>query len=812
MPTFYVSNAAVNGAYIVGNDANAGTAEGTAKLTIDGAVTAASNGDTIYVNPGGVTYSENTAPGLNYLNVTKQLTIRGDPNYVATAGKPTVTSPGAGTRTINLNQGSIALIDLIIDNASGTRNCVFCQSFSGHTLTRCDFHNLGANAIAVTAQNNNAYNITIDKCTLLAANGNAAGSKLHQITGTLGGMATAIKGCTTTTTGGLFAAGAGFGGTVTISASADGTRNSITSATLGIQNLSTNVTTTFAISGTDFTTCTTGIGDGGTTSAVMASLSVLNCSFNGLNGSSTAKDIAFVSTIADGEIAYNQFLGGHQNISLSSGAVAGLEIHDNVAVTSSMATTVSNFLVTRGGTGIKIYNNKITSDSDSRLIAVGGDGYASAITNSGGALSGDQDFGAAAANTYVAQTYTYPAAGTALFETYLGAFDIYLKKVGSPTGTVTCYLYSNNSGAPGSILATSDYTLDASLLTTSYQQVRFYFLTEHYAQVYSTQYWIVVKYTGTIDGANYLRIQKYTAGTAGQLSSVGSGWSAAAAALGYNARQKNHTFVSPEVYSNTLICTNATEITHCLAINATNGGLAYNNVITGGAIGVLFKLVDGVTNPAMAYNNMISFSNTGDGAALHDKGSKGVLWYYNTAVITDGDNRALFIEGDWNSGYLNGNPSTNTVVKNNIISGAATTNYLVALGNSNASDYTIVNPTLDYNIYYNSGAATFAAANLGRAATYTTYDDLAELKGATGEDGFSLEIDPALVDTTPNAPSDFLPSVHSPASGRGTNLTSPTTDYYGTTRPTPSTIGALEGSSRTGTNGRSLTTTRSVVR
>lgn len=384
---YYVSNLAVNG-YVLGSDANAGTAVGTAKLTITGAIAAASAGDTIYINPTGTSYSENSS-GLNYLQINKaNLIIETDPAYVVSVGKATITSPAAGTRTINMNEAGITLRNVRVDNASQTRNTIFCQSFSSQNFSGIDFYNLGANSIAITAQNNNAYNITIDKCTLLSANGNAAGTKLHQITGTLSGMATTIKGSTTDTTGGLFAAGAGFGGTVTIDKSADGTRNSISNATLGIQNLSTNVATTFSIKNTDFIACTTGIGDGGTGTATMANFIVMNNRFSGLDGSLTAKDISFISTIADGEIAYNQFLGSHQNTQLSSAAIAGLEVHDNVVTTPSMGTGIGNFLQSRGGAGIKYYNNRITTNTETRVISLGGEGYPSTVTNSGGALSG----------------------------------------------------------------------------------------------------------------------------------------------------------------------------------------------------------------------------------------------------------------------------------------------------------------------------------------------------------------------------------------------------------------------------------------
>lgn len=816
MTIYYVSNSAVNG-YVSGSDANAGTSAGAAKLTITGAIAAASASDTIYINPTGVNYSENSS-GLNYLQINKaNLTIETDPAYVVSVGKATITSPTAGTRTVNMNEAGITLRNVKVDNASQTRNAVFCQSFSSHNYSGIDFLNLGANAVAITAQNNNAYNITIDKCTLLAANGNASGTKLHQITGTLGGMATTIKGSVTDTTGGLFVAGAGFGGTVTIVKSSDGTRNSVSNATIGVQNLSTNVTTTFSIKDTDFISCTTGIGDGGTGTATLASLTVNNNRFSGLDASASAKDIAFVSTISDGEIAYNEFRGAHQNLQLSSAAIAGLEVHDNVVNVTGMATTIPHFSQSRGGAGLKYYNNKITSDTDSRLIALGGEGYPTIVTNSGGSLSGDQPLGDVSGNTYIAQIFTYPTNTTALFGRYLGSFDVGLKKTGSPTGTVTAYLYSWSDSAPYQVLATSAFTLDASLLTTSYQQVRFWFNSRTQLS-FGTVYWIVLKYSGTIDGSNYVNIQRYTAGTAGMKSSSGQPetWGATSNAHGFKVCQINLEMTQPRVYNNELRATSASAITHVIIVNGSDGALVYNNQIYGGAIGTLFKVCDGSVQTLMSYNNLISFTNSGDGAALHDKGSNNAYFYNNTVAVYSGNNKALFLEGDWNSGYLNGTPTQSPTVINNIFASLTSDGgSIVQLGNDEALDYTITNPTLDYNVYGGIASKTFAKVNLGQAAILTTYTTLAEFRAAVGDDANSTDDEPTLTNSDilspPTTPSGFVPVYSSSGVGDGVYISSVITDYYGNTRPLIPSIGALEQTTRVSAVSRNIAGNRSLA-
>lgn len=815
MAIYYVSNTAVNGTYVVGNDGNAGTTPATAKLTITGAIAAASASDTIYINPTGVSYSENSS-GLNYLQINKaNLIIETDPTYVISVGKATITSPAAGTRTINMNETGITLRNVRVDNASQTRNCIFCQSFASHNYSGIDFYNLGANAIAITAQNNNAYNITIEKCTLLSANGNAAGTKLHQITGTLGGMATSIKGCTTNTTGGLFAAGAGFGGSVTIDQTSDGTRNTVSNATLAIQNLSTNVATTFSVKNTDFIDCVTAIGDGSTTSATLADLDIMYCKFSGLNGSTTARDILFVSTISDGEIAYNSFEGSHRNISLSSGAVQGILIHDNYVNTTAMGATEGNFFITRGGPGIEFYNNTITTNTDSRVLTIGGDGYASAVTNSGGALSGDQSLGQAAGNTYVAQTFTYPSAATALFTDYLGAFDVYLKKTGTPTGTVNAYLYTNSAGAPNNLVATSACTFDSALLTGAYQQVRFWFRSRTQLS-YSTQYWIVLKYNGTIDGTNYVQIQRYTAGTVGQTSTDGLSWSAAANALGFTVRQINLSMTQPKVYNNYINATNASNIQHCIMLNGTDGGLVYNNQIYGGALGVLFKLCDGSVQDLIAYNNLISFTNNGDGAGLHDKGSNDSQWINNTVAVYSGNNRALMLEGDWNSGYVNGTPTDAPYVRNILIASYTSAgSCTVQLGNTNAYGITVSNIDLDYNLYDGIASRLFAKVNLGTNATFTNYATLATFQAATSGDANSLDTAAELYNndilSPPISIKGFTLQADSTAIATGEVLAFPTIDYLGVTRIDPNTIGAIDYIRRYGSGSRTLTDTRELV-
>lgn len=90
--TYYVSQSATNG-YQIGNGANDGLAKATPKLTITGAQTAASSGDTVIVNDG--TYASMT--------FTKGLTIT--PENVDAVS---ITKATAGGQVIYVNDRCIA--------------------------------------------------------------------------------------------------------------------------------------------------------------------------------------------------------------------------------------------------------------------------------------------------------------------------------------------------------------------------------------------------------------------------------------------------------------------------------------------------------------------------------------------------------------------------------------------------------------------------------------------------------------------------------------------------------------------------------
>lgn len=113
---------------------------------------------------------------------------------------------------------------------------------------------------------------------------------------------------------------------------------------------------------------------------------------------------------------------------------------------------------------------------------------------------------------------------------YSAVFEI--KKVGSPTGNVYAKLYSHtgtfgSSGTPGTLLATSD-AIDISTLSTSYAEVTFNFTgAEQYTLTSTTNYFIVVEYTGGNSTNNLTVHYDGVAGLDdGNLAVYNAGWSA----------------------------------------------------------------------------------------------------------------------------------------------------------------------------------------------------------------------------------------------------------------------------------------------
>jgi len=88
-----------------------------------------------------------------------------------------------------------------------------------------------------------------------------------------------------------------------------------------------------------------------------------------------------------------------------------------------------------------------------------------------------------------------------------------MRKVGSPTGTITCIVYNNSGGVPGTVAATSTTSLTPSTLTTSFAATSFAFTPINLgAGTYFISFETDATYrTGFAFGANRVEIQDLSA-------------------------------------------------------------------------------------------------------------------------------------------------------------------------------------------------------------------------------------------------------------------------------------------------------------
>jgi hypothetical protein len=86
-------------------------------------------------------------------------------------------------------------------------------------------------------------------------------------------------------------------------------------------------------------------------------------------------------------------------------------------------------------------------------------------------------------------------------------FTVDLKKTGSPTGTVTCYLYSNNNGTPNAVVSNGTIgVLANSALGTGYASFDFTIAAASGPVVTAGTTYHMVLLNSTEDASNYVRI------------------------------------------------------------------------------------------------------------------------------------------------------------------------------------------------------------------------------------------------------------------------------------------------------------------
>lgn len=134
-------------------------------------------------------------------------------------------------------------------------------------------------------------------------------------------------------------------------------------------------------------------------------------------------------------------------------------------------------------------------------------------TSYGSGEDASQAVRSAVTNAWVGQGFTLSDSGAVVFA------EAKLRRVGSPTGSLVCAVYSNNAGVPGSVLATA-HIVDVAKLQTVATTIRFTFPAPAPSlSAAPTVYHLVIGGTWTIDGSNYIEWRmdgsagSYTPGT-----------------------------------------------------------------------------------------------------------------------------------------------------------------------------------------------------------------------------------------------------------------------------------------------------------
>jgi hypothetical protein len=124
--------------------------------------------------------------------------------------------------------------------------------------------------------------------------------------------------------------------------------------------------------------------------------------------------------------------------------------------------------------------------------------------------------------------------------TSICSIEVEIYKVGSPTGDITLYLYTDDAGVPDTLLATSSNTVDASTLPDAAGTYTAFTLGTSYTPTNATRYHIVL-YKASNSSTNYVYWQ--TRRTSGleltNRSNNGSTWTSEDTTADVNFRTKS---------------------------------------------------------------------------------------------------------------------------------------------------------------------------------------------------------------------------------------------------------------------------------
>ena len=817
--TIYVSNAASNG-YGLGNDSTGTGTKAAPYLTIVKGLSVASSSQIVVVNPSGTTYVESGGSGYCSVNYG----LEGDPAYLPSV--PTIQTSSSSYAVVdNSTSLNVTIANLIIDCQSGSSKNAITTFANSATISNVTFYNVAyeEGGVKLSTSSSGTQSVSLDKCNMTSANGNNAVAYMVYY----GGSGTSSNASITVTGSYCYGVGCFVEGTtgtpapslhaLTFGTSTDGTRNTVSNCAYGVRFGTTGATiSTFTCAGTDFINITNNTISAYATdyTTTVTTLSIQNCSFS--SGGTTQYDIYLNHSMGTGNVSYNKFTGNHYNLyGYNVNSCSNMTVTHNYFNTQSMS-GATNLALAPCGPNLVVANNTFISDG-AHCIEIGADTPPASSASNTAASTGTFNLGDTASDNYLDNPFVWGNSNDG-GQLTCGWVSFPLSKVGSPTGTLQAYLYSNNAGVPGTLLATSVNSYPASVIgSNSLSQpttIRFRF--ENQPQMsYTGTFHVVLTYTGTNDGSNYVTIGTNTPASTSNGASVGTlntssngtSWTAQTGkAIQYTLTVLNLECVKPQVYGNIIQGTGGSVGTHMIIVGSTDGASVYDNYLYGADICLIFKYGDGSVYPLLAYDNICwTYGGTVSygGFGLYDKGSLDANYLHNTVVCNGQYSYGIYLINDYatTAGNYNGTPSRNAVVENNVVYVYSGNVYGIGGEPSSGAggyDYQIVNPTINNNdVYLVSGY--WGRYNLGQSETNTSLSSFASVQGL-GYETTGLNVDPLLTaETSPVNVASFIPLGGSPILGEGLNLTATVaTDYLGRTQLAAyPTIGALCPNTRT---------------
>ena len=763
---YFVSNSATNG-YALGVDANSGLSVSAPFLTIAKCTSVTAAADVCTINPSATPYSENSASS-GYLAFGSGATVQGDPTQCALGSTPTIRAASYSGWVVNVPSASTAqtLACVTIDPQLGaSRQGVKVNASQALTLSRVAFINGNSSLISDFT---GAWNLTLDRI-------NVDSSNTYSGTTLFGFYATSQNGTLVFTGGTLAAPNVSTGqllfqtthiSTVAFNKAVDGSR--LTFFGPAAYQLRVNAAASIA-------SMTGYVGFNATTSGVFfyqgtVSSYALTISSQNMTTGRPFSGSGFTSS--SGSITFDSFIGNYPAVYINSEFASNQHInYGNFSITAGG--NPGYFIQVSGGSGFQVNNNAFTlasGDSLGTFISFGPDGITPEASNSSAATA-TQAIGDTSNNSIACQSWTAKAASSNSHFPNAAAAFFYLKKTGSPAGTLTAQLYSDSAGAPGTLLATSTTTLAASALTTSSALYEFAWNPPP-AITGAATYHACLAYAGTNDGTNYVLADTNATTTEGSIHTAptsSGAWTADAAhALLNQVYTSVYQTVSPQANDNrfTLLGTGdgATEM-QGIQLGSSYNPQALRNFFqvlgVGGGVGYGILAKNTYGNSTLISGNGIIVGG-GVYGGIYDKAAYGTVTATHNTIVVNGTASGA-------TGVLIGPDSLNEVNTINPAPMVSANNAIVTTsGNFPYGVLTGSSVSADYDDLYAAGAVYEKTTG----ANWATWR-------ASGQEANGINVSPNLTNqSAPTVMASLYPLAGSPLFNAGSG-TFPTTPYDG---------------------------------